>query len=43
MHVTRMRGEERGQICEVERVNARRMRGRRQAKFVKWRVCMREG
>ena len=27
MHATRMRGEERGQICEVERVHATRIRG----------------
>ena len=27
MQVRRMRGEETGQICEVERVHARRMRG----------------
>ena len=26
MHARRMRGEETGQICEVERVHARRMR-----------------
>ena len=27
MHARRMRGEETGQICEVERVHVRRMRG----------------
>ena len=27
MQVRRMRGKERGQTCEVERVHARRMRG----------------
>ena len=27
MHTRRMRGEDTGQICEVERVHVRRMRG----------------
>ena len=43
MHARRMRGEETGQICEVERVHARRMRGEETGQYVRLRGCMREG